>query len=214
MSGTPNLFLSSLPKGRSGLLLAVAITFLMVILAWMLFSSLIGFYETRKENIEDQRQILLRTQTLVTTIPALQEKYEAAKNNAHGSTLLITETSDETALARLQESVHDAADGIQVVLSSQEPLPITRDGSFERLSVRISLTASWADFIHFLDALAQSTSPRLLVNDVQLQVASNSRIEDEAVKGRMIDASLTILALRDAPPKRAVRNVMISSSSR
>lgn len=213
VSSSPSQHELKLPEGRPGRLLAIGITVMFAVLMWILVSSLVAFYQDGKSDIENKHLILSRTEALVESIPALRAKYETATQTASGSTLLITETSDETALARLQESVHDAADSVQAVLTSQEPLPVVRSGSFERLGVRISLTTSWPDFVHLLDVLDGSTSPRLLVDDLQLQVAGSARLEEEAMKGRMVDAAVTILALRDAPLKRVARSTLPTSSS-
>ena len=78
-----------------------------------------------------------------------------------------------------------------------EPLPIAHSGTFEHLGVRISLTTSWSALIKLLDTLSASTTPHLLVDDVQVQAAGTSSA-DEATQGRTIDVSVTILALRDS----------------
>ncbi len=212
VSPSPAFYSLKLPDGREGRLLALGVTFIFVLLAWLLISSLLDLYRDGAATIDSRHLVLEHTEALVDTIPALQAKYEEATHNAPGSALLISETSDETAVARLQESVHDVADSVHVELSSQEPLPIVRSGTFERLGVRISLTAYWPDLIRLLSVFSESTAPRLLADDLQVQVAGSSRIEDEAKKGRMIDATLTIFALRDAPAKHAARSVTASST--
>lgn len=184
-----------LPEGRPGRLLALAITFLLVLIAWSLVSGLLGFHSREEASIADQKDILAHTQALVDNIPALKERYEQAAHNANGDSPLLAESSRETALARLQEIVHDAARGVQVEPTSMEPLPIVHSGPFEHLGVRISLTTSWSALVRLLDTLSASTTPHLLVDDVQVQAAGTSSA-DEATQGRTIDASLTILALR------------------
>ncbi|AQS84587.1 MAG: type II secretion system protein GspM [Acetobacter aceti] len=186
-----------LPEGRAGRMLALAITFLLVLIAWFLVSGLLGFHAREQAGIADQKEILAHTQALVDNIPALKERYEQAAHNANGDSPLLVESSRETALARLQEIVHDAARGVQVEPTSMEPLPIGHSGLFEQLGVRISLTTSWGALVRLLDTLSASTTPHLLVDDIQIQAAGTSSAE-EATQGRTIDVSLTILALRDS----------------
>lgn len=189
-----------LPEGRPGRLLAVGVTLLLLLSAWLLISGLLDLHAREQMAIADRQQMLIRTQALVDSIPSLQERYETASRSAHGDTLLLTESSRETALARLQEIVHDTAHSVQVEPSSMEPLPVVRNGPFEHLGVRLSLTTSWNTLVHLLNTLSENASPRLLIDDLQIQVAGTSSLEDEATKGRMVDASLTILALRDPRP--------------
>ncbi|MCH4090561.1 type II secretion system protein GspM [Acetobacter sp.] len=186
-----------LPEGRPGRILALAITVLLVLIAWFLVSGLLGFHAREETSIADQKDILAHTQALVDTIPALKERYEDAAHNARGDSPLLAESSRETALARLQEIVHDAARGVQVEPASMEPLPIAHSGPFEHLGVRISFTTNWNALVKLLDTLSASTTPHLLVDDIQVQAAGTSAA-DEATQGRTIDASMTILALRDS----------------
>ncbi|WP_173569009.1 type II secretion system protein GspM [Acetobacter conturbans] len=187
-----------LPEGRSGKLCALGVAFLGLVLCWLLLSTLIGFLSDLKSSVEDKKILLARTESLVASIPRLQERAEEAARNADGNSVLIEEDSDATAQARLQEIVQGVGQAAEVELSSQEPLPLVRHGAFQRLALRVSFTSSWPLFVKFLNGVSENASPRLLIDDLQIQSAGSTRLVDEASKGRLVDVSLTIVALRNA----------------
>ncbi|WP_233142312.1 type II secretion system protein GspM [Gluconobacter sp. DsW_056] len=189
--------MSGLPDGRKGRLLALGMTFVVLVLVASGASLLLNQYAEGQADLAEQQDILTHTQILVDTLPDLEKRARTASLQARGSTLLISETSQETALARLQQIVHDAALEGQALPTSMEPLPVSRTGAFERLGVRVSLTTSYAVLVRLLDALDHSTAPRLLVDDLRIDVSGNPQAIDETAEGRALDASFTILALRD-----------------
>lgn len=189
--------MSGLPDGRKGRLLALGMTVVLLVLVASGASLLLNQYAEGQADLAEQQDILAHTQILVDTLPDLEKRARTASLQARGSTLLISETSQETALARLQQIVHDAALEGQTLPTSMEPLPVSRTGAFERLGVRVSLTTSYAVLVRLLDALDHSTAPRLLVDDLRIDVSGNPQAIDETAEGRALDASFTILALRD-----------------
>ncbi|KXV38077.1 type II secretion system protein GspM [Gluconobacter albidus] len=197
MSASASPPMSGLPDGRKGRLLALGMTFVLLVLVASGASLLLNQYAEGQADLAEQQDILAHTQILVDTLPDLEKRARTASLQARGSTLLISETSQETALARLQQIVHDAALEGQALPTSMEPLPVSRTGAFERLGVRVSLTTSYAVLVRLLDALDHSTAPRLLVDDLRIDVSGNPQAIDETAEGRALDASFTILALRD-----------------
>ncbi|AQS91279.1 hypothetical protein A0U94_10135 [Gluconobacter albidus] len=197
MSASASPPMSGLPDGRKGRLLALGMTFVLLVLVASGASLLLKQYAEGQADLAEQQDILAHTQILVDTLPDLEKRARTASLQARGSTLLISETSQETALAHLQQIVHDAALEGQALPTSMEPLPVSRTGAFERLGVRVSLTTSYAVLVRLLDALDHSTAPRLLVDDLRIDVSGNPQAIDETAEGRALDASFTILALRD-----------------
>ena len=187
-----------LPEGRAGRLTALGVTFVGLLLVWFFFSSVLGIFSELKNGVSDKEILLARTQALVASIPRLQERAEEAARNADGNDVLIGEDSEATAQARLQEIVQGVAQPLQVELSSQEPLPLVRRGTFQRLALRVSFSTSWPVFVNFLYGVTGIQSPHLLIDDLQIQSAGNTRLADEASKGRPVDVSITLVALRHA----------------
>ncbi|MBO1359905.1 general secretion pathway protein GspM [Acetobacter sacchari] len=202
LSSSSSLPGARLPVGRAGKLTAIGLAAITLTLLWLLASVVTGLYDNLKDHAEGKRDILFRTRALVASIPRLHEEaIRAAEEGSRGG-VLLGEDSDATAQARLQELVEAAGQAAQIQLSSQEPLPLVRQGLFERLAVRVSLTGSWPALVRFLDTVSSTDSPALLVEDLQIQSAGSSRLADEASHGRMIDASVTVVALRSPAAAR------------
>lgn len=194
-----------LPEGRAGRLCALALALLCALVLWLLAAMLSGALGDLKNAVENREILLEHSQALISSIPRLREQIADAAHTADGSSVLIEEDSDATAQARLQEIVQGLAQADQVDLSSQEPLPLVHRGAFEKLALRVSFTSSWPVFVKFLSSIGNVPSPRLLVDDMQIQAAGSTRLTDEARKGRQVDVSITLVALHGAAAATAPR---------
>lgn len=185
-----------LPTGRTGQALALGIALAVPLLLWLgLVAPLAGFHQDRAEELERRQALVQRMERLAAQLPALRQ--QASAPAAASASALLEGESDAVAGAALQEAVQAMAAAAGAVLTSVETLPAERAGQYRRVSVRVSLNASWPVLVQLLESLAQS-SPRMLVDDLQVQ--SSPLILQMAT--RPLDASFTVIGFRAAGPQR------------
>ncbi|WP_068171311.1 type II secretion system protein GspM [Neokomagataea thailandica] len=193
-NAAPNL--SHLPTGQRGRLYALILAGLAVLLCVWTVQTLISTFENTQESITTQKELLARTQRLISTIPHLENSAQQARLHMAQTSPLLTAPSDDLALAQLQETVHTLTDALNLPLTSQEPLTLPRKDHFQTIALRVAFTASWPATIQFLSSLQQTHSPHLLTEDLQISAAAGIMPDDAAAHGQPVDVSLLIVALR------------------
>lgn len=192
---------ASLPTGRSGRALALALAALAVLLLWEAIGvPLRGWYGDRAEALAGREALAARMDTLAAELPALRQAAAAGAARS-GPAALIAGSSDAIAGAALQEQVQQMAASLGATLSSSESLPASRAGAYRRVGVRISVSASFEVMVRLIAAIEQA-SPTMLIDDLQLH---GSRIQLQSTAP--IEGAMTVLAFRqgggtagDAPP--------------
>lgn len=190
------LKLSSLPEGRPGRILAVAMLCGTFLVAVLILKLLLNTYQARQDTIATQKDRLHRTEQLIASIPTLEDRARRAGEQMAQETPLLTVPSDDLALAELQENVHALADRASLTLTSQEPLSLPRHDQFRNVALRIAFSSSWSSAVHLLDALQQTHSPHLLTEDLQIIASSSATQDDVIAHGQPVDVSLVVVALR------------------
>jgi hypothetical protein len=181
---------ASLPEGRRGQALAVAIAVLAVALLWIgIASPLIGWYADRADNLLRQSMLERRMAALVATLPALRRQASAAPADAAARPdLLLQADSDATAGAALQQRIQDMA--------ASETLPTQQAGALRRIALRVTATTPWAPLVHLLQAIEQA-NPAMSIDDLQLHATLDLARPNDLPIG----ASFAIAAFRAEPPK-------------
>ena len=180
----------SLPDGRAGRALALAMTAAVLLLLWEAVGSpLIGWYQDRAQAIEGRRQMAARMEMLAAELPALREA-AAGSDARSGPVALIEGSSDAVAAAALQEKVQQMASSLGATLSSTESLPASQAGAYRRVGVRISVSAPFEVMVRLVAAIEQA-SPSMLIDDLQLH---GSRILVQAASP--LEGALTVMAFR------------------
>lgn len=158
-----------LPTGRNGRILAVLIALLALALVWLAVAApLIGWHDDRQEALEQRQALAVRMAMLVQRLPALRTQAQAmAASGQAGAGALIPGNSDAVASAAIQEKVAAMAGSMGLSLSSTETLAATREGSYRRVGVRVSLDAAFPVVVHLLQSI-ETAQPSLLVNDLQI----------------------------------------------
>jgi general secretion pathway protein M len=183
------------PVGRRGRALALLLTLLVLAAAWMLIAQpVIDWHAGLTQAVENRGAVARRLEAVAETLPALRQQVEQVVAGAP-PTVLIEGSTDALAGAALQARLRDFAARAQLELSSAETLPAEDAGSVRRIGVRISAVAPWPVLVRLLRDLDEST-PRLLVDDVQLQAA----VSLGGGPARPLNATLTVLAFRAATP--------------
>lgn len=194
--------ISALPTGARGRWLALGITMLAAALIWSaVIGPLVAWQASLITAGENRGAIARRMAALVETLPELRRQAGAPESQGRGGGLggqpdlaaLLDGRTDALAGAALQVRLRELASQTGVSLASAETLPAEAVGGFRRISVRIAATGAWPVLVRLLEALDQA-SPRMLVDDVQLQSALSLGTETT----RPLTVTLTVLAFRPA----------------
>jgi general secretion pathway protein M len=193
--------LRALPTGRTGQLLALALTVLALASLWLgVAAPLIDWHGERAALVAQRAALAQRMETLVTTRTALQEQAKAVAAGGAGETALLEGDSDSVASAALQEMLQAMFAQAGLQLNSVETLPGEEAGAYRRIRLRVSFNASWPVLMALLKDV-QLARPALLVDEVQLQPALH-RI---STAPGTFDVSISLFAFRAEPVKAAAR---------
>ncbi|HEX3404890.1 MAG TPA: type II secretion system protein GspM [Acetobacteraceae bacterium] len=182
---------TALPDGLRGRLLALALTVVVIVVAWLAcVQPLLEWHAARAEAL-DQRSLLLQRMTaLVATLPELERQ----SSGEHAPTAALLEgASDAIAGAALQSAVQGMATTAGAELNSMEMLPAEQRGAYHRIGLRVATAAPWPVLIDLLRQIEQGM-PRMLIDDVQLRAPP---VELRAAASP-ISAAFTIVAFRTA----------------
>lgn len=190
-----------LPGGRAGQALALAVTLLPVLLIWLaVIAPLRGCYDERAARLAENQARLSRMEAAVQALPHLHAAARRAANSTDAPKLLVEGDSDAVAAAALQERLQAMATAAGVTIASADTIPPAAEGAYRRIAVRLTVTGDWASMVGLLAAIETAT-PRLLVDDMQIQAAPGLGPAGPAPPGHTtIDAALTIFGLRAGTP--------------
>jgi general secretion pathway protein M len=187
---------SSLPNGRRGQLLAIALTLTVAAAIWTgVVAPLFGWHAEQTQRLEQRRALARKMAEVAEALPALQTR--AARDEAAGPepSAVLDGDTDAIAGATLQLLVQQMATGAGTSLSSVEVMPAESIDHYRRIGLRVALSAPWPMLAHLLVSIEQA-SPRMLVDDLRLH---GSPMRNVALP---MDASFTVLAFRDAKASR------------
>lgn len=190
-----------LPGGRAGQALALGVTLLPVLLVWLaVIAPLRGCYDERAAHLAEDRAKLSRMEAAARALPHLRTAARRATDAADAPKLLLDGDSDAVAAAALQETLQTMATAAGVTIASADTIPPAAEGAYRRIAVRLTVTGDWASMVGLLGAIETAT-PRLLVDDMQIQAAPGLGPAGAAMPGHTtIDAALTIFGLRAGAP--------------
>jgi general secretion pathway protein M len=159
--------------GRRGQSLAVGVTLLTVLLLWLgIVDPLWSWYGDRNELLAQRQALLQRMQALAASLPALRAaSADKRGEGVEAATSLLPGATDSVAAADLQERVQKMATAAGASLTAVETLPAEATaGRWHKVSLRISLTASWPVLTELMRSIGQSPT-RILIDDVHFHSA-------------------------------------------
>jgi len=178
----------SLPEGRLGQALAIAVTLLALACFWIgAAQPLLGWYQSRADELAQNQDMAARMAALARSIPALRAAVSAAGAPNSGGQFLLAGGSDEIAGANLQSVLQDLAGQSGTSLDSTALMPAEQTGALRRITVQVSLTATWAQLTGLLAAIAKAR-PRLVVDTISI----NSAGQPGAAGGTPMQASFSV----------------------
>ena len=164
----------TLPDGKRGQALAVALTLVAIALVWMVaVAPLMGWYEDRAAALAQQQELGARMVALSREIPALRRAVSAAGLQSADDQLLLAGKTDAIAGANLQSSLQSLATTAGTSLDSAELLPVESSGGLRRIGMQVSVTATWPVLIALLQAIG-TARPRMIVGDFSVTNAAQT----------------------------------------
>ena len=189
----------TLPRGRRGKTMALALLAAAVGAAWLgVASPLLSLHAAGQERLAQQQMLATRMARLVATLPELRRQ-AASTQRRIGPEPLLSGPTDAVAAAALQTRLQGMAGDAGASLSSVEALPAEAIGGLRRIGLRVALRAPLPVLIRLLRDV-HGASPRMLVDDVQIR--TGLIIRGEALP---LDISFTVLAFRAGLAETAAR---------
>lgn len=183
------------PTGPRGRALAMGITLVTVALAWALIAQpLIAWHAELVQAVENRSAVARRMEAVAGSLPDLRRRSEEVASRGP-TTALLEGGTDALAGAALQARLRDIATRLQLQFDSAEILSAEEAGGLRRIGVRISTITPWPVLARLLREL-DAASPRLLVDDVQLQAS----VSLAGGVTRPLTASFTVFGFRAATP--------------
>ncbi len=160
--------MTNLPKWASR---TAALSILFVLLgALYLFvvGPLVEAYRTTDEAIEQTGDQLARYENISKNYPSLKAQLEKLTRRQAASGVYLAGDTDALAAAALQEDVSATIERNGGKLRSIQILPVTNDGEFKRVSVRVQLTATLGAFTQILYTL-EAGKPVTFVDNLDVK---------------------------------------------
>ena len=184
----------ALPEGGRGRLLALGVSLLLLAAAWFgAVQPLIDSYDAGVLALRQRRELAGRMADLAGTLGALRQQAAALASAGPPTNATLGGATDAIAAASLQGLLESMTAAAGTHLTSAEALPAEQLGAYRRVSLRVSVDASWATLIALMQAIERAT-PRMFVDELQLHAQPTS----DRVRELPLDISFTVLAFRAA----------------
>ena len=186
MSGT-------LPTGRRGQGLAVALLVLALALLWLgVVSPAYGWFADRADLLQRRQVLAARSAVVAASVPALQR--QVAESGTEPRSALLEGGTEAIASAVLQQRLQEMSDRADVRLTSAEVLAAEASGPYRRIRVRAAVTGTWPRLVALL-ADVDRGAPRMLVDELQFGASRTVTVDQP----KLLDASFTAIALYAGP---------------
>ncbi|MGA8755763.1 MAG: type II secretion system protein GspM [Stellaceae bacterium] len=196
--------IATLPTGRRGQLLALALLVLVLGCVYFLaVTPLVDLYQQRAAKIEDGRLLLPRLEAVADGLPALRSRVAELRAAARTRKVTLDGASDAIASANLQSRIEGFASSVGATIGSTESLPAeTRDG-YRRIGLRFALNGPYATLVRLLAKLEEATPP-LVVDNLQVHGVLRRPGLPQAGSGEIgLDAGLDVYGFRAADKSAA-----------
>jgi len=160
--------MTNLPKWASRTA-ALSILFFLLGAAYLfVVGPLVEAYRSADEAIELTGDQLARYENISKSYPALKTQLEKLNRRQAASGVYLPGNTDALAAAGLQEDVSATIEKNGGKLRSIQILPVTNDGDFKRVSVRVQLTATLGAFTQILYTL-EAGKPVVFVDNLDVK---------------------------------------------
>lgn len=183
----------ALPSGRHGRLLALAL--LGIALATVYVTAvmpLLGFYYDRQARLVRERQLIVKLDSVVAELPALQARLDRLHAAVANHKMALAGDTDAIAAAALQGSLEQYATAAGVTIGSSEILPTQAAGEYHRVGLRLLVNGRYQGLLRLIERI-ETARPPLAIDNLQIR-GMQSATPREAPVG--LDASLEVYGFR------------------
>ena len=186
--------MGELPEGARGRVLAVLLLVVVLASLWAgIAVPLTERYADRRETVARQTILARRMAEIAATLPELRA--QATTTEAAAPVTVLDGATDAVAGAALQQRLQQIGTGLGVTLASTEVLPGEAAGAYRRIGVRLAVSSEWPVIVRLLGAVGANT-PRLLVNDLQIQAMRSSLTDANPT----VNVTMVVFGFRAAAP--------------
>lgn len=189
----------ALPEGPRGRALALGVTAILLAAIWLaLVQPLIESYADRADELRRRGALASRMADLAASLPELQRAAETQTTDVTPASATLDGTSDSLAAASLQGLLEGMSSSVGAHVTSAEALPAEQVNAYRRISLRLTVEATWPVLIHLLQQ-AERATPRMFVDELQIHAQPAA----EKLREPPLDISFIVLAFRAAAPADA-----------
>jgi len=190
--------IATLPTGRTGQLLALAILCLVLGGVYLLLiSPVIDLYSEREATLADRRMLAPRLSAAAAELPELRARLAELQAAATTRDIVIDGASDAIAAANLQSRIEELASSAGVTIGSTEGLAAENRGGYRRIGLRLAISGDYDGIIKLLAAI-ETTAPPLVLSNVQFHGVLRPTAQAQSSR---LDAGFEVYGFRrtDAP---------------
>jgi general secretion pathway protein M len=189
----------ALPEGPRGRALALGVTLVLLAGVWLAaVQPLVQSYADGADELERRAALAARMADVAATLPDLQRAAEAPTTDMTPASATLDGASDSLAAASLQGLLEGMTNSVGAHLTSAEALPAEQVGAWRRISLRLTVDATWPVLIHLLQQVERAT-PRMFVDELQVHAQPAA----EKLHEPPLDISFIVLAFRAAAATEA-----------
>ncbi len=184
----------ALPEGPRGRALALAMTAIALALVWLgVAQPVLDSYAESADELERRTALAQRMSDLAASLPELQRAAQSQTTEAAPAAATLEGTSDAVAAASLQGLLEGMANSVSAHITSAEALPAEQVGAYRRISLRLTVGATWPVLIRMLQLVDRAT-PRMFIDELQIHAQPAA----EKLREPPLDISLVVLSFRSA----------------
>ena len=190
--------ITTLPTGRTGQLLALAILCLVLGGIYLLLvSPILDLYSQREATLTDRRMLAPRLSAAAAELPELRARLAELQVAATTRDIVIDGASDAIAAANLQSRIEELASSAGVTIGSTEGLAAENRGGYRRIGLRLAISGDYDGIIKLLAAI-ETAAPPLVLSNVQFHGVLRPTAQAQSSR---LDAGLEVYGFRrtDAP---------------
>lgn len=184
----------ALPEGPRGRALALGITAVLLAAAWLAVGQpLLDMYSDAAEELRRREALAQRMADLAASLPEWQRAAETQTADVTPANATLDGASDLLAAASLQGLVETMANGAGAHITSSEALPAEPVKVYRRISLRLTVDATWPVLVRLLQQIERAT-PRMFVDELQIHAQPAA----EKLREPPLDINFLVLAFRAA----------------
>lgn len=184
----------ALPDGPRGRALALGLTAIVLAAIWLAIGEpLLAAYSDGADELDRRAALAARMSDLAGSLPELQREATAQSADTTPKNATLEGASDAVAGATLESLVEGMSNSAGGHLTSTEALPAEQVGAYRRVSLRVTVDATWPVLIKLMQAIERAT-PRMFIDDLQIHAQPAA----EKLREPPLDISFTVLAFRAA----------------